>query len=161
MTAQSQPRQLLRAALAGLCIFSSMAVAKSAAADEVISIATIRGIPTIAWPLYIAEAKGMFASQGIKIDINQVLFASNIAQDVTSGSVDMGTVGLVEPVRVAAKGANVAIIREEGGLPPFMLMAKPTIKAIADLKGKTVSLGGVADSTRVYFERMLASKSAH
>ena len=73
---------------------------------------------------------------------------------------NMGTVGLlvlIEPVRVIAKGASVAILREEGALPPFMLIAKPGIKTIADLKGKTISLGGIADSTRIYIERMLAS----
>jgi NitT/TauT family transport system substrate-binding protein len=150
-------RSALHAILTVFCILGAAVAAKSASAADVISIATIRGIPTIAWPLYIADAKGMFAAEGIKVEINQVIFASNIAQDVTAGSVNMGTVGLVEPVRAAAKGASVAIIREEGGLPPFILMAKPAIKTIADLKGKTVSLGGVADSTRVYIERMLAS----
>jgi NitT/TauT family transport system substrate-binding protein len=131
-------------------------MAKSALAADTITIATIRGAPTMRWPIYIAEDEGMFAAEGVKVELTQVLFASNIAQDVAAGSIDMGTVGLVEPVRVAAKGAGVAIIREEGALPPFVLLAKPGIKSIAELKGKTVSLGGVADSTRVYFERMLA-----
>lgn len=126
---------------------------------EVISVATIRGAPTMRWPLYIAQAKGMFAGQGIKIELNKVLSANNVAQDVAAGSMDIGTVGLVEPVRAAAKGAGVAIIREEGALPPFELMAKPTIESLADLKGKTVSLGGIADSTEVYFARMLSSAS--
>ena len=148
-------QQSRRAIAASFCVLGLMAITPSARADDTISIATIRGIPTIAWPLYIADAKGMFAAEGIKIEIDQTVFASNIIQDVTAGSVNMGTAGLVEPVRAVAKGAGVAIIREEGGLPPFMLMAKPAIKTIAELKGKTVSLGGIADSTRVYIERML------
>jgi ABC-type nitrate/sulfonate/bicarbonate transport system substrate-binding protein len=150
-------QRLRRAFVVSFCVLGLMIVAPAAHADDTISLATIRGIPTIAWPLYIADAKGMFAAEGIKLEINGVVFASNIIQDVTAGSMDMGTAGLVEPVRAVAKGAHVAIIREEGGLPPFILMAKPAIKTIADLKGKTVSLGGVADSTRVYMERMLAS----
>ena len=147
----------LHAMLAGLCIFGVMIFATTGRAAETISIGTIRGIPTIAWPLYIADAKGFFAAEGLQIEIIEVVFANNIAQQVTAGSVNMGTVGLVEPVRVIAKGADVAILREEGALPPFMLMAKPDIKTIADLKGKTISLGGIADSTRVYIERMLDS----
>lgn len=150
-------RHALCATLTGICIFGTILVAKPASAADVISVATIRGAPTMRWPLHIADAEGMFAAEGIKIETTEVVFASNIAQDVAAGSMDVGAVGLVEPVRVAAKGAGVAIIREEGGLPPFVLMAKPGIKSIADLKGKTVSLGGVADSTRVYFQRMLAS----
>jgi NitT/TauT family transport system substrate-binding protein len=154
---QRHTRRSIPAVLAGLCVCGAMVVATTARAAETISIGTIRGIPTIAWPLYIADAKGMFAAEGLQIEINQVVFANNIAQQVTTNAVNMGTVGLVEPVRVIAKGASVAILREEGALPPFMLIAKPAIKTIADLKGKTISLGGIADSTRIYIERMLAS----
>ncbi len=150
-------RLSLHAILAGLCVFGAMIVATTARAAETVSIGTIRGIPTVAWPLYIADAKGMFAAEGLQIEVNQVVFANNIAQQVTAGSVNMGTLGLIEPIRVIAKGGSVAILREEGALPPFMLIAKPDIKTIADLKGKTISLGGIADSTRIYVERMLAS----
>jgi NitT/TauT family transport system substrate-binding protein len=150
-------RHFMHAALAACCIFGVLVSAAPSFAADVISIATIRGAAAMRWPLHIAAAKGMFAAVGIEPQFNEVLFASNIAQDVASGSLDMGSVGLIEPVRASAKGAGVAIIREEGILPPFALMAKPSIKTIADLKGKTVSLGGVADSTRIYFERMLAS----
>jgi NitT/TauT family transport system substrate-binding protein len=143
-------------ALVAVGVFCGAFSGSTALAADTISVATIRGAPTMRWPLYIAEAKGMFAERGIKIELNNVLSANNVAQDVASGSINLGTVGLVEPVRAAAKGAGVAIIREEGALPPFALMAKPTIESLADLKGKTVSLGGIADSTEVYFERMLS-----
>ena len=39
--------------------------------------------------------------------------------------------------------------------PPHMLLAKPAIKSIKDLRGKIVSVGGPKDITRIFFERML------
>jgi ABC-type nitrate/sulfonate/bicarbonate transport system substrate-binding protein len=47
-------------------------------------------------------------------------------------------------------------VRFEAQAPPYALLAKPTIKNLADLKGKLISLGGAKDITRIYVERMLA-----
>ena len=38
--------------------------------------------------------------------------------------------------------------------PPYAVLAKPAIKSWADLKGKTISIGGPKDITRIYLERM-------
>ena len=40
--------------------------------------------------------------------------------------------------------------------PPYALLAKPAIKSIEDLKGKTIIIGGAKDVTRIFTERMLA-----
>ena len=55
-----------------------------------------------------------------------------------------------------AAGAPVSIARIEVQLPPYDLVAKPSIGSLADLKGKLISLGGPKDITRIYVERMLA-----
>jgi ABC-type nitrate/sulfonate/bicarbonate transport system substrate-binding protein len=39
--------------------------------------------------------------------------------------------------------------------PPYELLAKPSIRSIKELKGKTVSIGGQKDVTRIYLNRML------
>ena len=41
--------------------------------------------------------------------------------------------------------------------PPYAVYAKPAIKSIADLKGKTVSIGGIKDVTLIYMEAFIAS----
>jgi len=40
-------------------------------------------------------------------------------------------------------------------VPPYALLAQRTIKTIAELRGKTIMVGGEKDITRVYLERML------
>jgi len=39
--------------------------------------------------------------------------------------------------------------------PPYELLAKPSIRSLKELRGKTVSIGGPKDVTRIYLNRML------
>ena len=56
----------------------------------------------------------------------------------------------------AIDGHNL-LLRIIGNAPPYVLIGKPGLKSITDLKGKTVSVGQVKDITTVYFDRMLAA----
>jgi NitT/TauT family transport system substrate-binding protein len=42
-------------------------------------------------------------------------------------------------------------------VPPYAVFAKPAIKRIADLRGKTISIGGIKDVTLIYVKPLLAS----
>jgi len=70
--------------------------------------------------------------------------------------VPLGSGGLVDPLRAIDKGAKVALLRIEAQAAPYGLMAKPAIKTMAGLRGKTISIGGAKDITRMFLERMLA-----
>ena len=50
--------------------------------------------------------------------------------------------GLVDPIHAIDKGAPIAIVRIEMQSPPYALLAKPSIKSIEELKGKTISVDG-------------------
>src|SRR5205085_8563167 len=41
--------------------------------------------------------------------------------------------------------------------PPYALIAKPAIKSIKELKGKTIMIDGPKGITKIYVERMLAA----
>ena len=53
------------------------------------------------------------------------------------------------------KGAPISIVRILVQTPPYELLAKPSITSLKELKGKTVSIGGAKDVTRIYLDRML------
>src|SRR5262249_55991523 len=78
-----------------------------------------------------------------------------LRQQPTAGSIDVAlSTGLADPMRAIDKGSPIAIVRIEMQAPPYALLAKPAIKTWADLKGKTISIGGPKDITRIYLERM-------
>jgi ABC-type nitrate/sulfonate/bicarbonate transport system substrate-binding protein len=63
---------------------------------------------------------------------------------------------MVDPIRAIDKGAPLALVRVVIQAPPYALLAKPEIKTMAELKGKTIIVGGAKDITRIFTERMLA-----
>ena len=78
-----------------------------------------------------------------------------LIQQLAAGSLDAAqSTGLVDPIRAIDKGGAIAILRIEMQAPPYVLVAKPTIKSWSELKGKTISVGGPKDITRIYVERM-------
>jgi ABC-type nitrate/sulfonate/bicarbonate transport system substrate-binding protein len=144
------PRRLFLT-LAGAAAFG----APARAADK-IAAGTLGGQAPL-WPFYIASRKGFFAAQNLDVDINFAQSGAAVTQQLTAGSIEIAlSVGINDPIHAIDKGAPVAIVRIIGNAAPYVLIGKKGIKTIADLKGKTVSIGSTKDMTTIYFERMAA-----
>lgn len=148
----------LRCAAALTAILLACAAAAPARADdEKITFGTVGQASANMWPTFIGMQKGFFAAEGLKPDIVYVQSSAALVQQVTAGSLGISiSTGLADPLRAVGMGAPVAVLRIEVQAPPYDLVAKPSIKTLADLKGKLISLGGPKDITRIYVERMLA-----
>jgi NitT/TauT family transport system substrate-binding protein len=100
-----------------------------AGAPDVVSVGSVDATSANLWPFHVALKNGSYA----------------VAP----------TAGMVDPIRAIDKGAPVALVRIVIQSPPYALLAKPEIKKIEDLKGKTLIIGGAKDITRIFTERML------
>src|SRR6185437_16175140 len=107
------------------------------------------------WPEYIANEFGWFKRNGVSVDM--VVVGPGAAQQVAAGSLNIGYSGFPDFIRAINQGAPVKIVINAVDQPPYAVYAKPTIKKIADLKGKTVSIGGIKDVTLIYMEALIAS----
>ena len=146
---------VVRSAVAATAVL--VLTAPSLRAADTVTVGTVGSASANLWPVLIGFDKGFFAGQDVKVDIVYVQSSAQMIQQLTSGSLDITmSTGLVDPIRAIEKGAPIAIVRFESQSPPYALVAKPEIKALKDLKGKTISLGGPKDITRIYVERMLA-----
>jgi len=126
------------------------------AADKVIS-GTLGGQAPL-WPFYVAAHKGFFTAENLDVEINFAQSGPAVTEQLTAGSLDVIlSVGVSDPVHAIDKGAALALIRIIGDAPPYVLIGKAGIKSIADLKGKTISVGNRNDPTTYYFERMAAA----
>jgi ABC-type nitrate/sulfonate/bicarbonate transport system substrate-binding protein len=76
-----------------------------------------------------------------------VMPAESIIAAVISGSIDVGLGNATQLVLSVDKGANVAAVAIGGANQPYHLMAVPSVKTLADLKGKNLAL---ADSVDIY-----------
>jgi ABC-type nitrate/sulfonate/bicarbonate transport system substrate-binding protein len=145
--------RLLRRALAAL--LAGAAIATAPAKAETVTVGLVGAISSTHWPIYIGLTKGYFAAEDVKLDLVFIQSSAALVQQLTAGSIDLAlSTGLADPIRAIDKGAPISIIRIEMQAPPYALLAKPTIKRWPDLKGKTISIGGPKDITRIYLERM-------
>jgi len=130
--------------------------APPASAADTIQIGSVDATSANLWPLYIAQSKGYFDAADLKLDVVFSQSNAQVIQQLAAGSYNIApSAGVVDPIRASEKGAPISIIRILIQAPPYALLAKPAIKSIKDLKGKTIIIGGAKDVTRIFTERML------
>src|SRR5262245_9872687 len=136
-------------------LFAAAAIAISPAKAETVTVGLVGAVSSTHWPIYIGVTKGYFDAENVKLDLVFIQSSAALVQQLTAGSIDLAlSTGLADPIRAIDKGAPIAIVRIEMQAPPYALLAKPDIKRWTDLKGKTISIGGPKDITRIYLERM-------
>jgi len=156
MRAAISSARLLFVALFCVCLFAG-----AAGAAEKLVAGTLGGQAPL-WPFYIATYKGFLAAENIDMELNFAQSGAATVQQLTGGSLDVVvSVGCTDPMLAIDKGAPLAIIRVIGNNPPYALVAKQSIKSIADLRGKTLSTGAPSDITTIYSERMLSANGLH
>jgi NitT/TauT family transport system substrate-binding protein len=142
----------LAAALAAIVLVASPA----ARAEEVIELGAVGAANAVLWPHCIAEAKGLYAAEGLKIDLFYSQSGAAMLQALTAGSTTMGiAAGIADPMNAFAAGAGIAIVRIDGQSGPYAIMAKKQFKSIKDLKGHIATVDEATGATMVYFNKML------
>jgi NitT/TauT family transport system substrate-binding protein len=152
----------MRSAVFALVLAAMLGIASSASrAADTITFGHVGAPSAIVWPIYIGLDQGFFDQSGVKLDIIFTRSSAQVMQQLAAGALDMGDTSAFDPVRGIAGGAPVAILTIEATPAPFSLLAKPEIKSIKELKGKTISVGQTTDIARIYFDRMLEANGLH
>jgi ABC-type nitrate/sulfonate/bicarbonate transport system substrate-binding protein len=139
-----------------LFVGAMLVFAPAAFAADTVSVGSVDATSANLWPLQIALKNGYFDDAGIKLDLVFAQSNASVIQQLAAGSYNIApSAGIVDPIRAVDKGAPVALVRIVIQAPPYALLAKPEIKTIEGLKGKTVIVGGPADVTRLFTDRML------
>jgi ABC-type nitrate/sulfonate/bicarbonate transport system substrate-binding protein len=143
-------------ALFVLCCVAALRLAPAEAADKV-TVGIVGGFNAFVWPASIALARHLYAEHGVDPEIIFMPSSPGMLQQLTAGSLDIAaSAGLVDPVRLVARKAGVAIARVELRVSPYVLIGKPQFASIGDLKGKNVAIGSRNDMTFVLILNMFA-----
>src|SRR5919106_5580736 len=94
--------------------------------------------------IYVADAKGFFRDDGLENETVVISGPLSIAA-LLSGDVDFSGAG-GSGMRAAIKGAPVKGIMFQADKVTFYLVADPSIKTAADLKGKKIAIGSPGDT---------------
>ena len=147
----------LHAALGTLLVGAAL-VAGAPARAETVTIGLVGSASATHWPIYSGLKQGYYAAADIKLDMIFTPSSAALLQQLTAGALDAAlSTGIVDPIYAIDKGAPIALTRLEIKSPPYALIAKPTIKTIAELKGKKIMIDGPKGITKIYLERMLAA----
>ena len=148
---------MLRSALAALLVGAALTLVAPASA-QTITIGLVGTASATHWPIYSGLKKGFYAAEGITLDMIFTPSSGALIQQLAAGSLDAAlSTGIVDPIYAIDKGAPIAIVRLEIQSPPYAMIAKPAIKSLRELKGKTIMIDGPKGITKIYVERMLAA----
>ena len=140
-------------AASGMLVLPPTSIGKVHAQTQIVEGFVSHG--ALQWPEYIASEFGWFKESGVSVDM--LVVGAGAAQQVAAGALNLGYSGFPDFIRATNQGAPVKIVLNAISAPPYAVYAKPAIKQIADLKGKTVSIGRTKDVTLIYMEAFIAS----
>jgi ABC-type nitrate/sulfonate/bicarbonate transport system substrate-binding protein len=158
--------RLLRALVAtlacsasALCVALSIATATLAAAD---TVRVGKAVP-FAWtftPIDVGIETGIFARQGLALEVTGFAGDARLQQGLVSGSIDFG-LGSGPGMGFLAKGSPAKAVAAMAGAPMNMSIVVPyasTIRTIDDLKGKKVGITTVGSLTDWLLKRVIADR---
>jgi NitT/TauT family transport system substrate-binding protein len=152
-------------ALASACgAHSNQAPSTPAATAALSSTATPKSISWattgFSWPglpEMVAQAKGFYAAQNLTVDQIVAGQSASVCQQILAKAVNIGSCNLNDMAQIVETSDAPLIQFFTVDAQPLdqTVVAKPNIKSWADLKGKTVIVGGPKDNT-LYFFRIMA-----
>jgi ABC-type nitrate/sulfonate/bicarbonate transport system substrate-binding protein len=107
-------------------------------------------------PNIVAQRKGFFAREGLSVAMVPLMGTTHMVAALDSGDVDATGTATPYMIEAALKGSDaVAVI---GGVANtiYSLIAKPEIRAIAELKGKLVAISAPPDTITLSTRMLLA-----
>jgi NitT/TauT family transport system substrate-binding protein len=111
-------------------------------------------------PQLVGVAKKFFEAENLDLQVVVAGQSAAVCQQLLARAIEIGQCSLNDVIQVVeASGAPLVVVSNEGITAlNYGIMTKPDIKKWADLKGKTVIVGGPKDNT-VFYVRVMARKN--
>jgi NitT/TauT family transport system substrate-binding protein len=101
-------------------------------------------------PLWMAQAGGFFAAQGLKVELINTNGGSRGAAELQAGRLDLMRVGLSSVVQANRAGGDLRLIASMSNVIRFVVVTAPGVKTAADFKSGVIGVstfGSESDST--------------
>ena len=132
-----------------------MLCGQAIAADKLVVGVVSRGA-SLQWPMYVAIDKGLLAAENIELDVIAGQSSAGVMQQLASGSIDIGPPGDGGQLSSARRVPRSWCSEPTSSGPVHLLLAKPDIRTVPQLKGKTITVGSVQGIDLFYLENKLA-----
>ena len=131
--------------VAFLFVLFSSSLARSAERLR-IAYSSISGAYTGIW---VAHDAGFFAKEGLDDQIIFIPSATQLAQVLVAGDVDVASLGGAPVMAASLSGADLKVIGNNVNKLIFSLHAKPEVKSIDELRGKRIAVSRFGSSSDV------------
>ncbi len=111
---------------------------------------------TIYVPFFVAEKKGYFAEEGLKLEITEFKGGADVSRSLEAGELKFANLSISPMVNASLKGAplkNICGVNAAAGSIVYIVPANSPIKSIKDIKGKTVSFSSPGALTDFFARR--------
>src|ERR1700683_1115834 len=89
------------------------------------------------FPVWMAQAAGLDAKEGLKVESISMEGGSRGVQVLLSGEIQAMHVGLAPVVQANKQGADLRLVTSTANTIPITIFVSPAIKTAADLEGET------------------------
>jgi NitT/TauT family transport system substrate-binding protein len=150
------PRHGLLRRNLGLCLLALTAACREGRSDAPAPVSGVEqphlkvGIISVTAtyvPLYLAVDDGLFAKEGLQVDLLPFRGGSDLIKAVVAGSADVGVVSLAEVASAIEAGQALKAFYGGFNVPAFDWYAVPSIHTIAEAKGKRIGVTQYGSST--------------
>jgi ABC-type nitrate/sulfonate/bicarbonate transport system substrate-binding protein len=107
---------------------------------------------------YVATEKKYYEAENLRVAPIVAGAAVGVLQQLAAGSLNIAQAATDQSLRAILRGAPIRIIAGAASNSPFRVVAARNIRNWSDLKGKTISVGGLTDVT-LYFLRVMARRN--
>ena len=110
------------------------------------------------WPVWIADAVGLFGQQAIQ---NEVILTRSPAgghQMLVNGGADVALSTPETAIIAASKGAPLVLIAGGQEDPAYSLIVGPNIRTVQDLRKQPLAIAGLKDGVTLIMQRLLTSR---
>lgn len=109
------------------------------------------------FPAYVARDQGLFRARDLEVTIEITGATDKVTTGLQDGSFEIGLVTTDGIVAQAAHGGRLRLVGGNANRAPLSLVARPDVRRIEDLRGRTLGTSSLQEGTAVLTQRMLAA----
>jgi ABC-type nitrate/sulfonate/bicarbonate transport system substrate-binding protein len=133
----------------------SIAPTTAAAPAPATVTAGIVGRNAYFWPVWVAEAQGLFTQQAIQHEVVLTRSPAGGHQMLANGGADVALSTPETAILAAAKGAPLVLVAGGQEDPVYSLVAGPSYATIDSLRNQPLAIAGLRDGVTLIMQRML------
>ncbi len=108
-----------------------------------------------AWPLYVAQGRNMFSTEGVAVDVTLTGSSNHQLEQMRSGGFDIGFQQSDHVVRAVETGSDLCIVMAQGHAPELSLVVAAGIKTLKDLRGRDIAVDGANTGYALLLRKLL------